>query len=131
MLIVVLSVGEVALHTFLTTAYYVTNLRRLQLIAAMAAGAGAEHLPGNPALAVRIARSCANLNGVTGDEIVFIHTSTDNQVLTIRLDQRIPKYFALFAFGLSTPELTVTASARSLTAHRRLYASIGLRFAYA
>ena len=126
-LVAALMAGEVAMHTLLARAYYDLNLKRLQLIAVMAATAGAEHLPGDPGMAVRVARSCARFNGIGRDEIVFVRASSDDQVLTVRLDRRIPSYLALFVVGLPARDMTVTASARSLAANGQLYALAGFQ----
>jgi hypothetical protein len=110
--VTVLLVAELAFHNLVARAYYDFNLRRLELIAVMAASAGAQHLPADPGAAVSAARSCAQLNGAALDEIVFIRMSSDERVLTIRLDRRIPKYMVLFFVGSARHDITVTASAR-------------------
>ena len=121
LLVTTLVAGELAVHTLVAKAYYDLNARRLQLIAVMAVRAGVAHLPEDRSLAVWIADSCARSNGVTHDEIVFIRASSDDQILTIRLDRRIPQYLSLFIVGLPSRDITVIASARSLAVSSRRY----------
>jgi hypothetical protein len=117
-------VGELALHNLVAKAYYDFNLKRLELVAVVAASAGARYLPGDPDTAVRITRSSARRNGVARDEIVFVRTSSDNVVLTIRLDRKIPRYMAFLVMGLPARDISVTVSARKPDVDSGHYTSV-------
>jgi hypothetical protein len=104
-------VAEFGIHTRCSKAFYDLNVKRLQLIAVMAVGAEVEFLPGNPAAAAQVAGSSVQHNGITRNEIILIHTSSDGRVLTITLHRRFPKYVALFFVGLPSRDITVTARA--------------------
>ena len=103
--------GMLIVQTIVARAYYRLNSQSLQLIASMAVKVGAECLPANPRAAVRIADAFARDHGIAPAEIVFTESSSDNNVLTIKLDRKVPQYVAVFAVGLPAHDISVTASA--------------------
>ena len=80
--------GMLIVQTIVARAYYRLNSQSLQLIASMAVKVGAECLPANPRAAVRIADAFARDHGIARAEIVFTESSSDNNVLTIKLDRK-------------------------------------------
>ena len=108
----ILLVAALIAHSFIARAYYSLNSQRLEVVASMAVRVGAEYLPANPRTAVRIADAYARDNGIAPGEIVFTEPSSDNNVLTIRLDRKVPQYVALFTVGLPARDISVTASAQ-------------------
>jgi hypothetical protein len=100
------------MHTILARAYYSLNSRSLELVASMAVMMGVEYLPANPRAAVRVADVYARDHGIAPAEIVITEPSSDNNVLTIRLDRKVPQYVSLLAVGLPAHDISVTASAR-------------------
>src|SRR5208282_3300929 len=98
-------------HSIFAREYYYLNVKNLRLVALTAAKMGAVYLPTNPRAAVWIADAYVQSHGVAPAEIVFTEPSSDSNVLTIRLDRRIPLYLALLAVGLPARDISVTASA--------------------
>ena len=84
---------------------------------ALAVRAGAEYLPADPRTAVQVADASAKLNGIMPGEIVFTRVAYDHRSLSIRLNRKMPTYVTLFAVGLPTSEIAVTASARRQSDH--------------
>ena len=103
--------AELIVHSIFAREYYYLNVKNLRLVALTAAKMGAVYLPTNPRAAVWIADAYAQSHGVAPAEIVFTEPSSDSNVLTIRLDRRIPLYLALLAMGLPARDIRVTASA--------------------
>jgi hypothetical protein len=103
--------GTLTAHCFIARAYYSLNSQGLGLVASMAVRMGAKYLPANPRAAIQIADADARDNGIAPAEIVFTESSSDNKVLTIRLDRKVPQYVALLAVGLPARDIDVTASA--------------------
>lgn len=104
--------AELTVHSILAKDYYYLDIKNLQLVALAAVKAGAAYLPANPRAAVRIADAYMRSHGIAPAEIVFTKPSSDGDVLTIKLDRKIPLYLALLAVGLPTRDIRVTASAR-------------------
>lgn len=100
------------MHSIVARAYYSLNSQSLQLVASMGVKVGAEYLPANPRAAVRIAEAYAQDHGIAPAEIVFTECSSDNRVLTIRLDRKVRQYVALFAVGLPARDINLTVSVR-------------------
>jgi hypothetical protein len=104
--------AELIMHSIFAREYYYLNAKNLQLMALTAVKMGAIYLPANPRAAVRIADAYVQSHGVAPAEIVFTELSSDNSVLTIRLDRKIPQYVAVLAVGgLPARDINVTASA--------------------
>ena len=103
--------AELIVHSIFAREYYYLNVKNLRLVALTAAKMGAVYLPTNPRAAVWIADAYVQSHGVAPAEIVFTEPSSDSNVLTIRLDRRIPLYLALLAMGLPARDISVTASA--------------------
>jgi hypothetical protein len=72
---------------------------------------GAQYLPADPRAAVLVADAYAQSHGIAPGEIVLTELSSDNSVLTIRLDCKIPEVAVLAAGGLPARDINVTASA--------------------
>ena len=105
--------AELIVHSIFAREYYYLNVKNLQLMALRAVRMGAVYLPADPCTAVRIADAYMQSQGVAPAEIVFTESSSDSNVLTIRLDRKIPLYLALLAMGgLPARDINVTASAR-------------------
>jgi hypothetical protein len=104
--------AELSVHNIFAREYYYLNVKSLQLVALTAAKMGAVYLPTYPRAAVRIADAYVQSHGVAPAEIVLTELSPDGNVLTIRLDRKIPEYVALLATGgLPARDIDVTASA--------------------
>jgi hypothetical protein len=104
--------AELMVHRTFAREYYELDVKNLQLMALMAVNRGAQYLPEDPRAAVRVADAYAESQGIASAEIVFTELSSDNNVLTIRLDRRIPQYAAVLALGgFPARSITVTASA--------------------
>jgi hypothetical protein len=111
---------ELLAHGRLAREYYDLNVDILQLTANSAVTVGARYLPAHPHAAVREANAYAERHGIARAEIVFIGLSSDNSVLTIRLERKVPRYMALLVLGgLPARDINVTASA-TLTRSRRI-----------
>jgi hypothetical protein len=103
---------ELMMYGVFAREYYYLNVKRLRLVALTAVKMGAQYLPADPPAAVRVADEYAQRREITGAEIVFTEVSSDNNVLTIRLDRKIPQYVAVLALGgLPARNISVTASA--------------------
>jgi len=114
--------GELIAQNFVGGTFYSLYIKNLELIAITAAKTGAKHLPADPNAAVRIADTCAEGLGMAKAEIVSTEVSADDNVLTIRLDRKIPSYLAVLALGkLPTRYLSVTARASN---GRRIQGSV-------
>ena len=50
---------------------------------------------------MRVADAYAEGHGITPAEVVFTEISSDDHVLTIRLDRKIPVYLAVLAGGIA------------------------------
>jgi hypothetical protein len=104
---------ELIAHTIFARELYYLKTKNLQLVALTAVKIGAQYLPANPRAAVRVADAYAQRNGIAPGEIVLTELSSENSVLTIKLDCRIPLYVAVLALGgLPGRDINVTASAR-------------------
>jgi hypothetical protein len=103
--------AELIVHSVVARKYYYLDVEDLKLVARTAAKTGAEYLPADPRAAVHEANAYARVHGIAPTEIVFTELSSDNTVLTIRLDRKIPLYLALLALGLPARDISVTASA--------------------
>jgi len=108
-------IGALVVHSVVANMHYRLNYVRLQMAADIAVKAGAMYLPADPGAAVRVADAYAGLNGVLPAEIVFTKVAPDRHTLWIRLDYKMPTYVALFAVGLPSREIAVTASAQSIS----------------
>lgn len=115
--------AALTVHTICARLYYKFNSSQLGIAAALAVRAGSEFLPEHPRAAVWAADAYVRDHGVGAGEIVFTGTAADNQTLTIRLDRKVPWYVALFAVGLPSHDIAVTATAR----HRGDHAEAELR----
>jgi hypothetical protein len=105
--------AELIVHRFFAREYYSLNVKSIQLVALRAAKTGAQYLPANPRAAVHEAEAYAQGHGIARAEIISIELSSDNTVLTIRLDRKIARYVAVLAVGgLPARNISVTASAR-------------------
>ena len=103
---------ELIAHSICAREYYYLNVRELQVMALTAVKIGADYLPTDPRAAVRVADAYVQSQGIAPPEIVFTQLSSDNSVLTIRLDRKIPSYVAVLAMGgLPARDIDVTASA--------------------
>jgi hypothetical protein len=92
--------------------YYHLRVQSLQGMALMAVKMGAQYLPADPHAAVRLANSYVQSQGIAPAEIVFTKLSSDNKVLSIKLDYKIPTFVAVLAMGrLPARNVEVTASA--------------------
>jgi hypothetical protein len=104
---------ELIVNNRLAREYYYLNVKNLQLMALTAVKMGAEYLPADPRVAVEVADAYVQSQGIDPAEIVFPEPSSNNNVLTIRLHRKIPRYVAVLAMGgLPAREICVTASAR-------------------
>ena len=104
--------AELIVHSIFAREYYYLNVENLRLVALTAVKMGAVYLPANPPAAVRVADAYAQHHGIARAEIVFTELSPDGNVLTIRLDRKIPQYLAVLAIGgLPARDINVTASA--------------------
>jgi hypothetical protein len=103
---------ELLVHSISAVRYYIRSSQQLRLAASMAVAAGARYLPMDPEGAIRTADRSVQHYGVISSEIVSTEVSADDSMLTIRLSRRIPKYVALFALGLPSRSVNVTASGR-------------------
>jgi hypothetical protein len=104
---------ELVVHGVLARKYYDINAENLQLVALTAVKMGVQYLPADPGAAVREANAYAVGHGIARSEIVFTNLSSDDTVLTIRVERKIPKYFAVLVVGgLPSRDISVTASAR-------------------
>jgi hypothetical protein len=117
LLAVITVTGSLIGHSLSANMYYNLNYLTLQMAADLAVRAGAEYLPTNPRTAVQIANAYAKLNGVTSHEIVLTGVGPDERTLRIRLNRQIPIYIALFAVGLPSRDIIVTASAQRRSDH--------------
>jgi hypothetical protein len=103
---------ELIVHRIVAREYYYLNVKSLQLTALTAVKMGAEYLPADPRVAVQVADAYAQSQGIAPAEVVFTEPSSDNHILTIRLDRKIPRYVAVLAMGgLPARDISVTASA--------------------
>ena len=103
--------AELIGHSIVAREYYYLNVKNIQLVALTAAKTGAQYLPADPRAAVRVANAYAKGHGIAPAEVVFTEISSDDHVLTIRLDRKIPMYVAVLALGLPARDINVTASA--------------------
>jgi hypothetical protein len=94
--------------------YYNVNTMSLQNAADAGAAAGSLYLPADPAHAIRAARECIGLNGVSTSEIASTLVSRDDHTITIKLVRKMPLYLSGFAAGLSSRRIVVVSTA----AHR-------------
>ena len=103
---------ELIAYSIFAKDYYYLKTKNLQLVALTSVKMGAQYLPADPPAAVRVADAYAQGHGIARAEIVFTELSSDNDVLTIRLDRKIPQYVAVVAVGgLPARDINVTASA--------------------
>lgn len=103
---------ELRVHATFAREYYDLYVKNLQLMALTAVKRGAEYLPADPRAAVRVADSYVQSQGIASAEIVFTELSSDNNMLTIGLDRKIPQFVAVLALGvLPARHINVTASA--------------------
>ena len=105
---------ELIVYSIVAREYYYLNVKNIQLVALTAARTGAQYLPADPRAAVRVANAYAEGHGIAPAEIVFTvftEISSDDNLLTIRLDRKIPVYVAVLALGLPARDINVTASA--------------------
>lgn len=111
-------VGAVAIATDFAILY--SDCARAQQAADAAVLAGARYLPSNPSSAIRIARTCAALNGVKPDEIVSTNVGTDQLSITISISRSVPYLFSK-VFGTAKGRVGVVATARisAVRARRR------------
>jgi Flp pilus assembly protein TadG len=106
-------VGSVALGVDVSVFYF--NWSQLQAAADSAALAGAAYLPSSPTKAVDVASEYAELNGVSGSEIVTNAVAADNQSITVECSRDVPYYFAK-VLGLATGTVATRAIAAIRTA---------------
>ena len=103
---------ELLMHGAFARDYYYLNVNNLRLVALTAVKMGAQYLPTDPPAAIRVADAYAQHHGIAPTEIVLTELSPDGNVLTIRLERKIPQYLAVLAMGgLPTRDINVTASA--------------------
>jgi hypothetical protein len=89
---------------------------------------GASYLPANPSLAIRAARTYANLNGIKTGEIVSTRISPNRTSITMSARRAAPSYLVR-AFGLSIAPISATATARIARPVARARApEIGIRY---
>jgi hypothetical protein len=104
---------ELVAHGILAKNDYDLNVEILRVSAVAAVTVGAQYLPTDPNAAVREADAYAKSHGIARHEIIFTALSSNDTVLTIRLDRKLPRYIAVLALGgLPAREIEVTASAR-------------------
>jgi hypothetical protein len=104
--------AELIARSTLAREYYHLRVQSLQEMALTAVKMGAQYLPTDPHAAVRVANSYVQSQGIAPAEIVFTKLSSDNQVLSIKLDYEIPTFAAVLARGrLPARNVEVTASA--------------------
>jgi hypothetical protein len=102
---------ELLMHGAFARDYYYLNVNNLRLVALTAVKMGAQYLPTDPPAAIRVADAYAQHHGITRDEIVLTELSPDGNMLTIRLERKIPQYLAVLAMGgLPARDINVTAS---------------------
>ena len=94
--------------------YYNVNTMSLQNAADAGAAAGSLYLPADPAHAIRVARECIGLNGVSASEIASTAVSRDDHTITVKLVRKMPLYLSGFAAGFSSRRIIVVSTA----AHR-------------
>jgi hypothetical protein len=103
---------ELLMHGALARDYYYLNVNNLRLVALTAVKMGVQYLPADPPAAIRMADAYAQHHGIARAEIVLTELSPDGNVLTIRLERKIPQYLAVLAMGgLPARDINVTASA--------------------
>ena len=103
---------ELVVHGAFAREYYYLNVKYLRLVALTAVKIGAEYLPADPPAAIRVADAYAQHHGIALTEIVLTELSSDGNVLTIRLERKIPQYVAVLTMGgLPARDITVMASA--------------------
>jgi hypothetical protein len=107
----------IVVHSIVARMCYDLYCARLGMAASMAARTGAEYLPTDPTMAVQVAHAYAKLSGILPGEIIFIRVTPDHRTLSIRLNRRMPTYIALFAVGLPSRDISVTASAQTRSDH--------------
>jgi hypothetical protein len=117
---------ELMVHGIFAREYYYLYVKNLQLMALTAVKMGAVYLPADPRAALRVADAYAHSQGIASAEIVFTELSSDNNILTIRLDRKIPQYVAVIALGgLPARDISVTASAWRQGAGQHLRQHLG------
>lgn len=108
---------ELLVHGVFVRKYYNLNVSALRLIALASVKIGAQYLPADPSAAIRVADAYAEHHGIARAEIVLTELSSDGNVLTIRLERKIPRYVLVLSMGgLPARDINVTASARRLRA---------------
>jgi hypothetical protein len=91
--------------------YYNVNTMSLQNAADAGAAAGSLYLPADPAHAIRVARECVGLNGVSTSEIASTAVSRDDRTITVKLVRALPLYLSGLAAGLSSRRIVVVSTA--------------------
>jgi hypothetical protein len=110
-LVIITLLGALIVDSLGAAVYYYVNWMRLQKAADAAAIAGANYLPGNPAMAINTARTYVRLNGVSAGEIISAAISPDQQQITIKLMRRVPFYLSGAATGFHSRRIVVTGKA--------------------
>lgn len=100
--------GALALGVDVSIFYF--EWAQLQKAADASALAGAGYLPGNPDRAIETAESYAEMNGVTGGEIVSVTTGDSDLTLTVELSREVPYYFGRI-LGLTQSPVVARATA--------------------
>ena len=104
--------AELMITRVLARKYYYLNVENLQLVALAAAKTGVLYLPADPGAAIREADAYAKGHGIARAEIISTELSSDNRVLTITVDRKIPRYIVMLVMGaLPARDINVTASA--------------------
>jgi hypothetical protein len=89
---------------------------RLQQAADAAVLSAASYLPANPALAQNVARSKAQMKGISESEIVYNRPAADGRSITMVVERNVPYRFARL-LGLSQSLVTVKAVASTDSSH--------------
>jgi hypothetical protein len=101
--------------------YYYSNSIRLQNAADEAIDAGIVFLPANPAMAFKVARQYALLNGMRPEEIVSEKVAPDGSTISIELKRGIPFYLSGALIAQSNGPVIATDAAhapRARPAHK-------------
>ena len=87
--------AELTITRVLARKYYYLNVENLRLVTLAAAKTGVLYLPADPGAAIREADAYAKGHGIARAEIISTELSSDNRVLTITVDRKIPRYVVM------------------------------------
>jgi hypothetical protein len=106
LLAITLLVAAVIIDGVVARYYYYSNSIRLQNAADEAVSAALLFLPGNPAMALKIAHQYALLNGMRPEEIVSEKVAPDGSTISIELRRGVPFYLDGAVIGPSNGPVT-------------------------